>query len=116
MHTLRPYVKDCLSSSVGLPKRYSSLLGTVRAVRQGDGPVDLSELAGYKQLMATERRATSAGVEQLVRDLDAGVYDDRLPPQSEAVGTPVLQKFEDVQPFDVRAWAARKGVKLPDRS
>lgn len=66
--------------------------------------------------MATERHAASAGVEQLVRDLDAGFYDDRLPPQSEALGTGAPQKFADVQPFDVRAWAARKGVKLPDRS
>lgn len=66
--------------------------------------------------MATERRATSPSVEQLVRDFDAGLYDDQLPPKSEAAGTAVPQKFADVQQFDVRAWAARKGIKLPDRS
>lgn len=66
--------------------------------------------------MATERRPSPTNVEQLVRDLDAGFYDDQLPPVPVEGQEAAPQRFADLRPFDVRAWAARKGIKLPDRS
>lgn len=66
--------------------------------------------------MATERHVAPKSVEQLVRDLEAGLYDEQLPPPREELREAAPQMFADVPAFDVRAWAARKGVKLPDQS
>lgn len=55
-------------------------------------------------------------LERLVAELDAGDHDEHLaPPPGGPTSSGQLQRFADVQPFDVRAWAERKGLKLPQR-
>lgn len=58
-------------------------------------------------------------LERLMADLDAGVYDEELRASRgwlEGESTlPPLERFSEVKPFDVEAWAERKGVKLPER-
>ena len=53
-------------------------------------------------------------VERLVADLDSAELDgqDEAP---QGVEPAPQQRFSDVKQFDVRAWAKRKGVKLPKR-
>ena len=48
-----------------------------------------------------------------VKDLESGRLDDQLqlPKSVEPAG---LQTFADIKPFDVRQWAERKNIKLPD--
>ncbi|MFO1271904.1 MAG: hypothetical protein U1F50_09540 [Rubrivivax sp.] len=55
---------------------------------------------------------TLGELERLLSDLDAGAYDDEAPVPRIAEPTP-LPKFADTKPFDVRAWAERRGIKLP---
>lgn len=57
-------------------------------------------------------------LERLMADLGAGVYDKELrasrgwldgqPP------LPQLERFSEGKQFDVKAWAERKGIKLPN--
>lgn len=53
-------------------------------------------------------------LERLMADLEAGVYDGqrRVPPGAEPSLPP---KFSELKPFDVLAWAQRRGIKLPGR-
>lgn len=64
--------------------------------------------------MPTPAQLTPDDLERLMAELDAGDHDERLPP---CPGGPTavvsLQRFAGVQPFDVKAWAERKGIKLP---
>lgn len=53
-------------------------------------------------------------VERLVVDLDSGKHDSQVGVEPTTGSAPV-QRFSDVKQFDVRAWAKRKGVKLPKR-
>ncbi|WP_298829478.1 hypothetical protein [uncultured Piscinibacter sp.] len=63
--------------------------------------------------MAEPKPLTPDELERLLADLDEGAYDDLLvPPGDQAAPT---GKFADVKPFDVRAWAERRGIKLPSR-
>lgn len=53
-------------------------------------------------------------VERLAADLDVGTCGAQLAGAPDAEpATP--QRFTDVKQFDVRAWAKRKGMKLPKR-
>lgn len=58
-------------------------------------------------------------LERLIADLDAGVYDEELLASRGWLegepALPKLERFAEVKPFDVKAWAERKGVKLPER-
>lgn len=54
-------------------------------------------------------------LDRLLADLDEGVYDGQLP--EPAASTSELarpQRFSELKPFDVKAWAERKGIKLPE--
>lgn len=62
--------------------------------------------------MVTPTPLTPDELERLVADLDEGAYDDRLVATA-SVEPAHLAKFADVTPFDVRAWAERRGIKLP---
>jgi len=53
-------------------------------------------------------------VERLMADLEAGVYDGQLHVLPSAEPSP-LPKFSDLQPFDVLAWAKRRGITLPEK-
>ena len=54
-------------------------------------------------------------LERLLDELDAGKHDEQLaPPPAAKTPTKQLGRFSDVKPFDVRMWANRKGIKLPD--
>ena len=53
-------------------------------------------------------------VERLVADLDSG-SDGGQVETAQGVESAPKQRFSDVKQFDVRAWARRKGVKLPKR-
>lgn len=57
-------------------------------------------------------------LERLMVVLDAGVYDDQFELPAHGEPTPAssapLQRFAEVKPFDVKAWAERKGIKLPE--
>lgn len=53
-------------------------------------------------------------VERLTADLDAGTYDAQVA-TAPGVEPATPQRFSDVKQFDVRAWAKRKGIKLPKR-
>jgi hypothetical protein len=53
-------------------------------------------------------------VERLTADLDAGTYDAQVA-TAPGVEPATPQRFSDVKQFDVRAWAKRKGIKLPRR-
>lgn len=53
-------------------------------------------------------------VERLAADLDAGTYDAQVATAPD-VEPATPQRFTDVKQFDVRAWAKRKGIKLPKR-
>lgn len=70
--------------------------------------------------MATTVPLPPDELERLVAEIDAGVYDDELrAPRGQLEGQPALpqlERFSEVKPFDVRAWATRNGVKLPDRA
>lgn len=66
--------------------------------------------------MTSKAQLPPDDVERLVAELEAGDHDDRLPlPSGGATADVSLQRFADVQPFDVRAWAERKGIKVPKR-
>lgn len=66
--------------------------------------------------MPSEPQLPPDELERLVAELDAGDHDDRLPlPSGGATSDVPLQRFADVRPFDVRAWAERKGLRLPPR-
>lgn len=58
-------------------------------------------------------------LERLMADLDAGVYDQELRASRGWLDgqptLPQLERFSEVKPFDVKAWAERKGIKLPGR-
>lgn len=60
---------------------------------------------------------TPVELERLVADLDAGVYDAQLSAPLDDLPSPAgqPQRFSELQPFDVKAWAERKGLKLPQR-
>lgn len=59
---------------------------------------------------------TAAELERLVAELDAGVFDGQGPVPLDGLPAPAQpQRFSELQPFDVRAWAERKGIKLPER-
>jgi len=53
-------------------------------------------------------------VVRLIGDLDSGSYDGQVE-TAQGVKPAPPQRFADVKQFDVRAWAKRKGVKLPKR-
>ncbi len=56
-------------------------------------------------------------LERLMVALDVGVYDDQFELPAHGEPTPAsapLQRFAEVKPFDVKAWAERKGIKLPE--
>jgi hypothetical protein len=53
-------------------------------------------------------------VERLITDLDSGAYDGQAR-TAQDVGPAPLERFSDVKQLDVRAWAKRKGIKLPKR-
>lgn len=77
----------------------------------------LAHLACPMWFGATLERKTSMSpdeVERLVADLDSGKYDGQVGVEP-AVGSAPVQRFSDVRQFDVRAWAKRKGIKLPKR-
>ena len=63
--------------------------------------------------MADPAPLSADELEQLVKDLESGRLDDplQLPKSVEPAG---LEKFADVKPFDVRQWAERRNIKLPD--
>lgn len=66
--------------------------------------------------MSTPAQLSPVELERLVAELDAGDHDERMaPPASGPTAAAPLQRFADVKPFDVTAWAERKGVKLPQR-
>lgn len=66
--------------------------------------------------MPSEPQLPPDDLERLVAELDAGDHDDRLPlPPAGVTADVPLQRFADVQPFDVRAWVERKGIKVPER-
>lgn len=58
-------------------------------------------------------------IDRLMADLDAGVYDEELRASrgwlEGAPTVPQLERFSELKEFDVKAWAERKGVKLPER-
>jgi hypothetical protein len=59
---------------------------------------------------------TPVELERLVADLEAGVYDAQLSAPVVNLPPPAqLQRFSELRPFDVKAWAERKGLKLPQR-
>jgi len=53
-------------------------------------------------------------VVRLIADLDSGSYDAQVQTMQGVEPAPP-QQFSDIKRFDVRAWAKRKGVKLPKR-
>lgn len=53
-------------------------------------------------------------VERLTADLDAGTHDAQVATEP-GVQPATPQRFSDVKQFDVRAWAKRKGIRLPKR-
>jgi hypothetical protein len=53
-------------------------------------------------------------VERLVADLDSAEHHGQ-DGVSQGVGSAPLQRVSDVKQLDVRAWAKRKGVKVPKR-
>lgn len=53
-------------------------------------------------------------LERLIADLEAGVYDGQLHVLPSAEPSP-LPKFSDLKPFDVLAWAKRRGITVPER-
>lgn len=65
--------------------------------------------------MVTPKAATMSPeeLERLMAELDTGALDEQLPPSAEAKPAP-LAKFVELSPFDVRAWAQRRGIKLPE--
>jgi hypothetical protein len=66
--------------------------------------------------MTTPIPMTPDELEWLAADLDAGVYDDQLPRPPGGLPAPEQpQRFSDLKQFDVKAWAERRGIKLPSR-
>lgn len=54
-------------------------------------------------------------LERLTADLDAGLYDNQLPNVSTGLPVPgPLERFSEVKTFDVKAWAERRGIRLPE--
>lgn len=53
-------------------------------------------------------------VERLIADLDSAEFES-TEEVSRGTGQVPTQRFSDIKPFDVRAWAKRKGIKLPKR-
>lgn len=64
--------------------------------------------------MSTPNPMSPDEIERLMADLDAGVYDEEL---AASRGLPreaaQPQRFSELKEFDVRAWAERRGIKLP---
>lgn len=67
--------------------------------------------------MVTPAPLTPDEIERLVADLDAGVYDEELAASrgwpGETAPAPV-RKFSELKEFDVKAWAERRGITLPE--
>ena len=63
--------------------------------------------------MAEPKPLTADELERLMADLDEGAYDEMLVPPGDKAA--LALKFANLKPFDVRAWAERRGLKLPSR-
>lgn len=63
--------------------------------------------------MAEPKPLTADELERLLADLDEGAYDEMLVARGDTAA--LTRKFVDLAPFDVRAWAERRGIKLPSR-
>lgn len=58
---------------------------------------------------------TPGEVKRLMAELDAGVYDEELL-ASRGLLPEAAQplRFSELKEFDVKAWAERRGIKLPE--
>lgn len=66
--------------------------------------------------MTTHPSLTPDEIERLMAELDAGVHDEDLAATLRGTleAAPAhVPKFSELTPFDVKAWAERKGIKLP---
>lgn len=55
-------------------------------------------------------------LQRLMADLEAGLYDGRPRAPIQKAPSAAPQRFADLKPFDVKAWAERKRLKLRDAS